>query len=241
MRFVRSCSLLTTLWPVVCLAQETTVLDAKRAMSAAKKALEKHVVFHPQDRGGGAFLKSEYARLFQEQQLEHKAERLGDSKENAAKYDIANRLETLKGKYKDEAYLAFAEYVAFVKTYRQYETLIKQDAPFLEKVEQIVRETDALIDRHAPEMTLDSLKWLFAEDCTGKVGAFKLPASVRTVTIKGETIEVIELRTLRDRPILLNKKSAKPREGYTLAEILGKETYETDEGEKLAGYLLQAY
>jgi hypothetical protein len=224
-----------------CFAQETTILDAKKALSTAKKEVEKDVVFHPQDRGGGAYLKSEYARRFQEQQLEKKAERLGDSKENSQKYDVANRLETYKEKYKEEAFRAFIAYVAFVKTYRQYEELIKQDEPFQEKAGQLLKDLDEMIDRHAPNMTLDGLKLLYLEDPKGKVGAFKLPSPSRTVTINGETLDVIDLVTLKDQPVLLNKSRAKERKDCILAEIVGKGEYQTDDGETVKGFLLQAY
>lgn len=241
MRLSASVLLPALLVATTCLAQETTVLDAKRVMSVAKDELQKNVIFHPQDRGGGAFLKSEYARLFQEEQLERKAERLGDSKENAEKYDVANRLETYKEKYKEEAFKAFIAYVGFVKAYRQYEEYIKQDAAFQQKVDQIVKEMDVLIARHAREMKLDSLKMLYTEDPKGKVGAFRFPSAARTVTIKGEQYDVIELHTLKDQPVLLNKQKAQERKGFILAEIVGKDAYQTDDGETLNGFLLQAY
>ena len=241
MRNLRWLVLPTLFMTMACYAQETTIVDAKRALSAAKKDLEKELVIFSKERGGGAYLKSEYDRMFQERQLERKAERLGDSKENAEKYDIANRLETYKEKYNEEAFKAFVPLVAFIKTCRQYEEFIKQDTAFQEKVDQLTGDLDDLLDRHAPHMLQDSLKFLYLDDPKGKIGTFKLPSPSKTVTINGEQIEVIELVTLKDQSILLNKNKAKERKDYVFAEIVGKEEYKTDDGETITGILLKAY
>ena len=62
---------------IPCLAQEATITDAKRELSAAKRELDKVVVFRPTEEGGGAFLKSEYKALKHQRHLERKAEAKG--------------------------------------------------------------------------------------------------------------------------------------------------------------------
>ncbi len=230
--------LLTT---IPCLAQEATITDAKRELSAAKDELEKVVVFRPTEEGGGAFLKSEYKALKHQRHLERKAEKQGVSKDQAAQFDIADRLKRYSEQIEPEAFEMLAAYVGFVKVYREYEALIKDNEAAAGKVGKIIEELDALIDRHGRALRIPSLKLLYKDDPVGKFGTFDLHGVRETVLIDGKPVELLKLRTLKNRSVLIMKDAAKKRAGFIVAEIMGKDTYETDHGKRIAGILLQAY
>ena len=59
--------------------------------------------------------------------------------------------------------------------------------------------------------------------------------------INGQEVELLKLRTLKERSILIKSKGAKQRNGFMVAEIVGKDTYQTDDGKEMPGILLQAY
>jgi hypothetical protein len=224
-----------------CWAQDTTLADAKKDLSAAKDKLEKAVVFREEAEGGGAFLKSEYQALEHRQHLERKAERKGLSKDEAAQFDIANRLEKYSEQTESEAFEMLAAYVGFVKVYREYEAVIKDNPAVADKVGKIIAELDTLIDRHGRALRIKSLKLLYEEDPVGKVGAFDLHGVKRTVRIDGKDVEVLKLRTLKERSVLIMRDAAKQRDGFIVAEIVGKDTYTTEAGDEILGILLQAY
>ena len=229
------------LTPVLCRAQDTTITEAKRGLSAAKEELEKVVVFRPAEEGGGAFLKSEYQTLEHRQHLERKAEKKGVSKEKAAQFDMANRLEKYVEQIKPEAFEMLVAYVGFVRVYREYEAVIKEDEAVAPKVRKIIEELDTLIARHGRSLRIESLKLLYQDDPVGKVGAFDLHGVRETVRIDGKEVELLKLRTLKDRSVLIMKDAAKERSGFIVAEIVGKDTYKTDDGKEIPGILLQTY
>jgi|GEM_PF-6938957 len=241
MRIVCATLIILAFIPVASHAQETTVDDAKKALSRAKDALEEFVVFRAQEDGGGAFLKSEHDRAEHLRELEKRAVRAGDARENAAKYDLAKRLQTYPEKYTEEAFQAFVAYVGFVKTYREFEEHVKQDETFNEKAARIIDELDVLIDRHGRGLRVASLRLLYEDESVGKVGAFNLRGKRRTVKIDGETADLYRLRTLKGTAVLLKQENAKERKRFILAEIVGKGAYTTDAGEKIQAFLLQAY
>ena len=227
--------------PVLCRAQDTTIADAKKALSAAKEELEKVVVFRPEEEGGGALLKSEYKALQHRQRLERKAEKKGVSKDKAVQFDMANRLEKYAQQIEPEAFEMLVAYVGFVKVYREHEALIKESESVASKAGKIIEELDTLIDRHGRALRMESLKLLYQVDPVGKVGAFDLYGVRQTVRIDGKEVELLKLRTLKEQSVLIMKNAAKKRSGFTVAEIVGKDTYKTDDGKEISGILLQAY
>ena len=227
--------------PVLCQAQDVTIRDAKKDLSAAKKEIEKVVVFRSEEKGGGAFLKSEYKTLRHRRHLESKAEKKGVSKDEAERFDMANLLEKYDEQIEPEAFEMLVAYVGYVKEYRRHQELIKENEPFAEKAGRIVKELDTLIDRHGRRLCIPSLKLLYEDDPVGKVGTFNLPGVGKTVRIDGREVELLKLRTLKDYSVLIRKDSAKKRTGFLLAEIVGKDTYRTDDGTEMRGILLQAY
>ena len=232
---------LLLLAPAACQAQEITIRDTKKALSAAKEELEKVVVFRPPHEGGGAFLMSEYKRLEHRQHLERKAEKAGVSKDEAARFDLANRLEKYGEQIEPEAFEMLVAYVGFVKVYREHEALIKENESVAQKAGKIIEELDVLIDRHGRALRIASLKLLYEDDPAGKVGAFNLPGVRNKVRIDGQEVELLKLRTLEKRSILIKSDGAKQRNGFMVAEIVGKDTYKTDDGKEIPGILLQAY
>jgi hypothetical protein len=222
-------------------AQQITIEDAKKELSAAKEALEKVVVFRAEHEGGGAFLKSEYESIKHQQQLERRAEKKGVSKDEAARFDLANRLEMYREQIEPEAFETLVAYVGFVKVYREHEALIKENESVAQKAGKIIEELDVLIDRHGRALRIPSLKLLYENDPVGKVGAFNLPGASETVQIDGKPVELLTLRTLKEQAVLIRTDGAKPRKGFIVAEIVGKKTYKTDDGREVAAILLQAY
>ena len=222
-------------------AQETTIDDAKKSLSAAKETLEKVVVFRAEHEGGGAFLKSEYKTLKHRQNLERRAEKKGASKDEADQFDIANRLEKYGQQIEPEAFEMLVAYVGFVKVYQRHEALIKENESVAQKAGKIIEELDVLIDRHGPTLRVASLKLLYADEPVGKVGTFNLPGPRQNVQIDGKDLELLRLRTLKEHAALIKSAGAKPRKGFILAEIVGKDTYKTDDGQEIAAILLQAY
>ncbi len=227
--------------PVLCQAQEATITNAKRELSAAKRELEKVVVFRPEHEGGGAFLKSEYRAIEHRRHLERKAEEKGVSKDKAAQFDIADRLKRYSEQIEPEAFEMLGAYVGFVKVYREHAALIKENESVAEKAGKIIEELDVLIDRHGRSLRIPSLKLLYKEDPVGKFGVFDLHGVRETVQIDGKEVESLKLRTLKKQSVLIMKDGAKQRDGFIVAEIVGKDTYKTDDDREIAGILLQAY
>jgi hypothetical protein len=227
--------------PAVGQAQELTIDHAKRDLTAAKEELEKVVVFRPTAEGGGAFLKSEHLAREHRAHLEQKAEQKGVAKNQAAQFDLANRLERYEGQIEPEAFQMLVAYVGFVKVARQHETVIQENETVATKVEEIIEELDTLIGRHGRALRIESLKLLYRDDAVGKVGTFDLHGTRESVLIDGEAVELLKLRTLKERSVLIRKDGAKQRSGFIVAEILGKDTYRTDDGREIPGILLQAY
>lgn len=225
----------------LCEAQQATITTVKRELSAAKRELEKSVIFRPEHEGAGAFLKSEYRAIEHRQHLERKAEEKGVPRDQAAQFDIAGRLEKYAEQIEPEAFEMLGAYVGFVKVYREHAELIKENESVAEKVAKMIEELDALIDRHGCSLRIPSLKLLYEEDPVGKFGAFDLHGVKKTVHIDGKEVEVLKLRTLKEQSVLIRKDGAKQRDGFIVAEIVGKDTYKTDDGREIAGFLLQAY
>lgn len=225
----------------VCWAQETTIEDAKKDLSAAKETLEKVVVFRAEHEGGGAFLKSEYKTLKHRQNLERRAQNKGVSKDDADQFDIANRLEKYGEQIEPEAFEMLVAYVGFVKVYRKHEPLIKENESVAQKAGKIIEQLDVLIDRHGRTLRVASLRLLYEDEPVGKVGAFNLPGPRQKVQIDGKELELLRLRTLKEHAVLIKSAGAKPRKGFILAEIVGKDTYKADDGQEIAAILLQAY
>jgi hypothetical protein len=140
-----------------------------------------------------------------------------------------------------EALKMLEAYVGFAKAYQKHKETIKEDQEFARKVEVAMERLDALVDRHGPRLALPSLQMLYEDDPVGKVGAFKLYGKKAKLRIDGKDVEQLEIRTLKDLSILIISGGAKKRKGFLLAEIVGKGTYKTDDGQEIRGILLQAY
>ena len=225
----------------VCLAQETTVRDAKRALSNAKEELEKSVYFRKQDEGGGAFLISEHKRIEHQVALEKKAEEKGLAKTEAVKFDYGKRLEKYEEQIEPEAFQMLIAYVGFVKACRKYEPQIKADEEFAEVVGTMRKDLDALIERHGRRLLIASLKLLYQDDPVSQVGAFNLRGKSETVRIDGREYELLKRQSVKERAILLNREGAVIRKGFLIAEIVGRETYRTEDGKSIDAFMLQAY
>lgn len=239
----------------ICSAQEPTIHDAKRELTAARAALKKVVTFCEACRetgklegaecpfcaGQGATLVSEAKLAAHKHGLELKAERLGAPRSKYADYDVGNRLEGFQKDIEPEAFKMFVAYVAYLKVFREYETLLEQDQRFKDKAARVVEQLDALVARHGPHLKIQSLRLLYEDDPVGKVGAFHFPGRRTVVRIDGKDVERVELRTLDQGCVLLRKDAAKPRDGFVLAEIVGKGAYETEDGQQITGILMQAY
>lgn len=236
-------------------AQEVTLIDAEKELDAARDELKKVVSMcqHcrgtgaieektcPHCGGRGAMLRSEAKLVAHRMQLEQTAERKGVSKDKYADFDIADRLTKYEEKYESEAFELLKAYVSFVKVYRKHRDLISEDERLARQVEQTIKQLDKLIDRHGPSLVIRSLGMLYQDDPTGKVGAFKLYGKKGVVRIEGEDADRLEMRTLKNHAVLLIKSQAKPRNGFILAEIVGKDTYKTGDGKEIRGILLRAY
>lgn len=236
-------------------AQEVTLIDAEKELDAARDELKKVVSMcrHckatgaieektcPHCGGRGAMLKSEAKLVAHRMQLEQTAERKGVSKNKYADFDIASRLTKYEEKFEPEAFDLLKAYVGYVKTYRKHKDLINEDERLTRRTEQTIEQLDKLIDRHGPSLAIRSLGMLYKDDPAGKVGAFKLYGKQGVVRIEGEDADRLEMRTLKSHAILLIKSQAKPRNGFILAEIVGKDTYKTEAGKEIRGILLRAY
>lgn len=239
----------------VCHAQPITLRDAQKEIVEAKKELDKAVTFCPHCRatgtidekacphcnGQGALLKSEAEYLAHTRHLEERAERAGARKDNYAAFDVAKRLPALKENLESEALEMLAAYVAYAKVYREHEKLLAEDERFAEKARQVIDLVDKLIDKHAARLNVPCLKMLYDDDPVGKVGAFTLHGTARNVCIDGKNVQCLKLRTLKEYSLLIRNGQARKRNGYILAEILGKQVYTTDDGQKIRAVLLQAY
>ena len=235
--------------------QEPTLIDVNRELDAARDELKKVVTMCrscrgsgqiegqacPQCDGRGAMLKSEAKLLAQRAQLEQTAEQKGVSKDTYADFDIAGRLTKYNEQMEPEAFALLKGYVGYVKVCRKYKDLIDQDEKLARQTAESVEHLDKLIDRHARHLTIRSLEMLYEDDPTGKVGAFRFYGTKGVVRIAGEEYSRIQMRTLKTHDILLNRSRAKPRAGFVLAEIVGKGTYQSDDGKSISGVLLQAY
>jgi len=239
----------------VCLANNDALWDAKHDIVEAKKELNKIVTFCREcDASGkldgktcrfcdglGLMLKAEEKVVEHRFDLKEKAERLGISKDRYAELDVAKRLDSFKKEIEPEAFKMLTAYVGYMKAYQKHEETLKQDEKFAKKAAKVVTDMDRLIDRHATKLKLDSLKLLREEDPAGKVGVFRFLKRGTKVRIDGKEYERLELRTLKDTAILINRTDAKRHKGLIVAEIIGKDTYKTEAGQEIQGILMQAH
>ncbi len=236
-------------------AQETTLVDARRDLAEVRKAIDKLVVFcewchgtgkledHacPHCDGLGTMLEAEFKAIQHRRELEETARRKGVPASQYARFDIAHRQEKFKQQFEPQALDVLPAYVAYLKVYHKYAKLIETNTRLKNKTGETIAGLDRLVERYGRRLRLKSLQQLYADDPTGKVGTFVFYGHPEKVTIDREPVEVYRLRTLKKYAILLKRTGARPRKGFVLAEIVGKDTYKTDGGKELAGILLQAY
>ena len=252
-RFVTLSALLALAAP--CLSQETTINDAKRGLAKAKEAVDEGVAFCvwcnasgklegkkcEHCTGLGAMLKQERKYIEQKRELESTAVAKGRSASEFAEFDIAHRLDAYEKKYDEQAFEALAAYVGYLKVCREYADLIKEDEAVAAETKKMVDAMDLVADRYGLRLRLDSLKLLYEDDPAGKVGTFVLYGKKGVVKIDGQDADRYQLRTLKNHDVLIRTDGAKQRKGYLLAEIVGKDTYTTDDGKEIKAILLQAY
>ncbi|MFQ5807166.1 MAG: hypothetical protein ACE5I3_12025 [Phycisphaerae bacterium] len=251
----------TLFWAVVfmantpCHAQEFTLTDAKRELTAARAEVKKVVTFCPycktagtiegevciHCKGQGVILKSEQKLISHKAYLQNRAEQAGLPRDKYAEFDIAKRLEKFEQDIEPEAFKMLAAYVGYVKTYRKNRQLIKEDEKFARKAERVIEQLDALIERHGRRLRIPSMRLLYEDEPAGKVGAFNLYGKKGQLQIDGKDVEWLEMRTLKEYSILVVTGEAKKRAGFIVAEIIGKQTYRTEGGKKIKGILMQAY
>ena len=236
------------------LAQEFTLYDAKREMRQVRDEVKKHVVF-PSDRNPlditvanikelgpeNAVLKSELKLLEHRAGLEQRAARAGQGRAEWSTHDVAGRLKEIEGEVQPEFIEFLPAYVAFAKAYHKDREILEQDKPFLAKVEEAYQQLNGIMNRQGPDYLLKSATMLYQDDPTGKIGAFRFVGSKGTVKIDGREAKRFELRTLDDCGILLIEGNAPKRNGFVLGEILGKQTYKTDDGTELKAILIEAH
>jgi hypothetical protein len=238
-----------------CRADEITLSYAKSELTAAMAKLQKVVTFceycnatgKTDDKtcthcnGQGAILKAEEKLIGHKAYLETRAEQAGVARDRYAEFDIAHRLEKYEKDIEPEALKMLAAYVDFAKAYQKHKEVIKEDEEFAQQVEKAMERLDALIDRHGPRLSVPSMRMLYEDKPVGKVGAFKLYGNKKTLRIDGKDVEQLQIRTLKEYSILIMEGEAKKRKGFLLAEIIGKDTYHTDDGQDIPGILMQAY
>jgi hypothetical protein len=238
-----------------CLAQEATLIDARRELGEARDELKKVVTMCRHCRGAGrveqtacaacegrgAMLKSEALLLAHREQLKGMAERKGAAREDYNQFDVADRLTKYDDKLEPEGLELLPAYVRYVKIQRKYKDVLGADERLLKQTQETVKNLDRLIDRHGERLVVRSMALLYEDDSAGKVGAFKLYGRKGKARIGGEDVELLQMRTLKEHTIILARGESTRRKGLVLAEIVGKGEYETEDGRKVMGILLQAY
>jgi hypothetical protein len=241
--------------PALTRAQDVALWEAKRDISNAKEQIEKVVVFCeaceasgkieerpcPHCQGHGVLLKCEAERIKHRDHLERRAKRAGASADRYAEFDAGNRLAGYEKEIEPQALEMLVAYVGYVKMCRRHEEIVKEDGEFAGEIADTIKQLDGLIDRHARRLRLRSLRMLYEEDPVGKVGIFKLYGIRKPVRIDGQELEHLKLRTLKGCSILIRKSEAKERKGYLLAEIVGKDTYKTDDGQSITAIMLRPW
>lgn len=252
-RWVSLISILTA--TATCAAQQTTLVDARRDLAAARKPLDKLVVFcewcdgtgrlagHacPHCDGLGTMLQAEYKAIQHRHELEDMARRKGLPTSQYARFDIAHRQKKYRQQLEPQALKLLPAYVEYLKVCREYDQLVQSNEQLKKKTAKTVAGLDHLVDRYGRRLRLKSLQMLYAKDPAGKVGTFVFYGKPERVRLDGDPVEVYHLRTLKEHVVLLDRKDARPRKGFVLAEIVGKDTYKTDDGKELSGILLHAY
>ena len=238
-----------------CQAQEVTLADARKEVKAAREKLEEVVTFCRHCRETGKLkgeecvaclgqpvtLKSEGKLNSHKHGLEARAERAGLEASHYAEFDVAARLSKLEEQLEPEAAEMLAAYVGYLKACQKYEALIAGNQRLTRVTERTIRQVGELVDRHGSRLVLRSLKMLYEDDPTGKVGAFNLYGKRGEVRVDGQDMEWLEMRTLKGWAILVIKADVKPRRGYVVAEIVSKGACETEDGNRMKAIVLRPW
>lgn len=239
----------------LCQAQEVTFREAKNEIRAAREKVTEVVTFCsrceltgkldgkecPYCGGFGATLKSEGEMIRHRTHLKGRAVRAGAEPEEHAQFDVAKRLAAFEGKLEPETLELLPAYVGYVKAYEKHKAVVKEDEKLVQRIAREIELLDEIVDRYGARLRVQSLRLLYENDPVGKVGAFRFYGKTADVKIDGQPAERIELRTLKDRAILLLKTEAKQREGFVLGEIVGKDTYQTDDGKSIKAIMIRPW
>jgi hypothetical protein len=247
-----------TFWLVaaaLCQAQEVTFREAKNEIRAAREKVTQVVTFCsrcdltgklegtecPYCGGYGATLKSEGEMIRHRTHLTDRAARAGAELEEHAQFDVAKRLAAFEEKLEPETRELLPAYVGYVKAYEKHKAVVKEDEKLVQRIAREIELLDEIIDRHGARLRIESVRLLYADDPVGKIGAFRFYGKTAEVKIDGQPADVIELRTLKDCAILLLKTKAKQRKGFVLGEIVGKDTYQTDDGKSIKAIMIRPW
>lgn len=239
----------------LCQAQEITLTDARKDIAEARETLEKVVNFCsrcdatgsirgqecPACLGQPVTLKAEGKLNRHKRQLQERAEQAGVPSARYAEFDLAHRLPKYEEELEPQTIQMLEAYVGYLKACRKHAELVKTDESLQEDTTKTIEQLDELIDRHGSQVTLRSFKMLYEDDPVGKVGAFKLYGKTGEVRVNGQDAERYQMRTLKDWAILVVKAEARRRRGYIVAEIVGKQTYKTEDGQSIKAIMLRPW